>query len=93
MKLLEITSEEIKFAVAEVTFTVTYELEYSHSEGEVHLDPQRNTYFEVFELEIDDEVLVDINDSESYQKFAPTQRIYNIIKNWVKNYHYHIEVI
>lgn len=93
MTLLEINNEEIKFRVGEIIFTATYELEFSHSEGERTIDPQRDTYFEYYELEFNDELLVDINGTEKYQKWAPSERIYNTIKGWVKNYHYHYEII
>ena len=93
MKLLEITDEVIKFELGYINFEVTYELEFSHSEGQRTIDPQRDTFFEYYELELADEVLMDIGDTENYQKWAPSERIYNIIKGWVKNHHYHIEVI
>lgn len=93
MRLLEITNEEIKFNVGDIIFTATYELEFSHSEGERTIDPQRDTYFEYYELNLGDEVLMDVNDVEKYTEWYPSGKSYNTIKGWVKNYNYHYEII
>ena len=91
MKLLEITDETIKFDLNSLVFETTYELVFSHSEGERTIDPQRDTYLEYYELELSDEALLDIHGV--YMKWKPSERIYNIIKGWVKSHNYHVEVI
>lgn len=89
-KLVEITDGTIRFTLPQQDIELVYELEYSHSEGEAHIDPTRNDYMEYFELELDSEALYD---QEKYEEFMPTDRLYNAIKNAVQNYHFHIVVI
>ena len=92
--LLNITDEEITFNIENaVTMTATYKLDFSHSEGKWNIDPQRDSYIEYFELELNDEVLVDLGETEEYRSWSFTKEVYQFIRRKIQDYNFHIQLI
>ena len=84
-ELLEISEGLIRFKLyGEIEYELVYELVYDHSEGEFSAEPYKHDYEEYFELELDNEVLVN---QESYEQFVPSQRLTDAIKAAVANFH------